>query len=314
VGGRAAIGVDLGGTKVAGIVMDEDGRILSRDERPTPQADAEAVMEVVHLVVQAVNSGEKPMAVGVGAAGLVDFAAGILRFAPNLPLREIPLRDMVATQSGLPCVVDNDANAAAWGEFRYGAGRGVRHMLLVTVGTGIGGGIVWGGAVYRGAHGFAAEIGHVIVEPGGPRCGCGNQGCWEQMASGRALDRLGREAARNDPDGAIARLAGGAGVHGAHVTAAAREGDPVAMAIVREVGGRLGEGLAGLVNILDPEMVVVGGGVGDEGEIFLEPARRAFRDAVEAPDHRPDVPIVVAGLGNDAGAIGAAALALELGR
>jgi glucokinase len=314
VGDRTAIGIDLGGTKVAGIVMSEDGRILSRIERPTPQSDAEAVVEVVHAVVQAVSGGEQPVAVGVGAAGLVDFAAGVLRFAPNLPLREIPLRDEVATRSGLPCLVDNDANAAAWGEFRFGAGRGARHMLLVTVGTGIGGGIVWDRALYRGAHGFAAEIGHVIVEPGGPRCGCGNRGCWEQMASGQAMDRLGREAARNDPDGAIARLAGGAGVQGAHVTAAAREGDPGAMAIVREVGGRLGEGLAGLVNILDPEVVVVGGGVGDEGDIFLEPARRAYRDTVEAPHHRPDVPIVVADLGNDAGAIGAAALALEVGR
>jgi glucokinase len=314
VGDRTAIGIDLGGTKVAGIVMSEDGRILSRIERPTPQSDAEAVVEVVHAVVQAVSGGEQPVAVGVGAAGLVDFAAGVLRFAPNLPLREIPLRDEVATRSGLPCLVDNDANAAAWGEFRFGAGRGARHMLLVTVGTGIGGGIVWDGALYRGAHGFAAEIGHVIVEPGGPRCGCGNRGCWEQVASGQAMDRLGREAARKDPDGAIARLAGGAGVQGAHVTAAAREGDPGAMAIVREVGGRLGEGLAGLVNILDPEVVVVGGGVGDEGDIFLEPARRAYRDTVEAPHHRPDVPIVVADLGNDAGAIGAAALALEVGR
>lgn len=314
MGGRTAIGIDLGGTKVAGIVLDEEGRILSRDERPTPQTDAQAVMEAVHVVVREVTGGHAPVAVGVGAAGLVDFAAGILRFAPNLPLREIPLRDEVATRSGLSCVVDNDANAAAWGEFRFGAGGGHRHMLLVTVGTGIGGGIVWDGALYRGAHGFAAEIGHVIVEPGGPRCGCGNLGCWEQVASGRALDRLGREAARNDPDGSIARQAGGGDVHGAHVTAAAREGDPVAMTIVRDVGRRLGEGLAGLVNILDPDVVVVGGGVGDEGEIFLEPARRAFREAVEAPEHRPDVPIVVAGLGNDAGAIGAAALALELGR
>jgi glucokinase len=314
VGSRTAIGIDLGGTKVAGIVMAEDGRILSRVERSTPPTDAEAVVEVVHSVVQAATGGEEPVAVGVGAAGLVDFAAGVVRFAPNLPLREIPLREEVATRSNLPCVVDNDANAAAWGEFRFGAGRGARHMLLVTVGTGIGGGIVWDGALYRGAHGFAAEIGHVIVEPDGPTCGCGNQGCWEQMASGQAMDRLGREAARSDPDGAIARLAGGAGVRGVHVTAAAREGDPRAVAIVREVGGRLGEGLAGLVNILDPEVVVVGGGVGDEGDIFLEPARRAFRAAVEAPDHRPDVPIVVADLGNEAGAIGAAALALELGR
>lgn len=269
-------------------------------------------MEAVHGTVAALRAGGGPAAVGVGAAGMVDFAAGTMAFAPNLPLRDVPIRDLVAERSGLPCVVDNDANAAAWAEYRMGAGRGSRHMLLVTVGTGIGGGIVWDDVLYRGSHGFAAEIGHVIVEPNGPPCGCGNLGCWEQVASGRALDRLGREEAGRHPEGAVASLAGGGAVTGVHVTDAAKAGDPAAIRIVEEVGRRLGQGLAGLVNILDPDLIVIGGGVAEEGDLILGPARRAMGQAVEAPEHRPKVPVVPAALGNDAGAIGAAVLALDL--
>jgi glucokinase len=235
-----------------------------------------------------------------------------MRWAPNLVWRELPIRDRVSEHLALPCVVDNDANAAAWGEYRFGASRGYRHALMVTVGTGIGGGIVADGALYRGAHGFAAEIGHVIVEPGGPECGCGNRGCWEQVASGRALDRLARLAVESRPDSAIARIAGEDEITGRHVADAALEGDPTAANIFEQVGRRLGEGIAGLVNILDPEAVVVGGGVAEVGDLLLAPARNAFLASVEAPDHRPDVPIFPAALGNDAGAVGAAALALEL--
>ncbi|MFN2590535.1 MAG: ROK family protein, partial [Actinomycetota bacterium] len=184
--------------------------------------------------------------------------------------------------------------------------------LLVTVGTGIGGGIIADGRLFRGAHGFAAEIGHIIVDPGGPRCGCGNLGCWEQMASGRAIGRLGREAAAAHPDGRLVALAGGdpAGIDGRLVTTAAKEGDPVAIDVLSEVGRRLGEGIAGLVNVLDPDRVVVGGGAIVAGDLLLEPARRAFRHTVEAVEHRPEVPIVAAELENDAGAVGAADLAL----
>jgi glucokinase len=311
VGGRTAIGIDLGGTKVAGVVTDADGRVLGREERPTPE-DAEGIMEAIHGTVGALLGRGEPTGVGVGAAGLVDFGSGTLAFAPNLPLRRVPIRDLVAERSGLPCVVDNDANAAAWAEYRLGAGRRSRHMLLVTVGTGIGGGIVWDDSLYRGAHGFAAEIGHVIVEPNGPPCGCGNLGCWEQVASGRALDRLGREEAARHPEGAVAHLAGGGTVTGMHVTDAARAGDAASLRIVEEVGRRLGQGLAGLVNILDPDLIVIGGGVAEEGELLLGPARRAMGEAVEAPEDRPDVPLVPAALGNDAGAIGAGILALDM--
>src|SRR5918996_736663 len=224
------------------------------------------VETVASLAAELAEGGGE--AVGVGAAGMVEFAAGTLRYAPNLAWREVPLRDLVSERTGLPCVVDNDANVAAWAEYRFGAARGFRHVLLITVGTGIGGGIVADGALFRGAHGFAAEIGHIIVEPDGPPCGCGNRGCWEQVASGRALDRLARAEVERDPSGRIAALAAGDEVSGRHVSEAAREGDPAAVA--------------------------------------------AFVEAVEAPEHRPEVPIVPAALGNDAGAIGAAALALGL--
>jgi glucokinase len=251
--------------------------------------------------------------IGVGAAGMVDAESGELRYAPNLPWRELPLRDRLMESTALPCIVDNDGNAAAWGEYRFGAGRGWPDMVLVTVGTGIGGGIVSGGRVFHGAHGFAAEIGHIIVEPGGPLCGCGNRGCWEQVASGRAIDRLGREAGRDHPDALFVELSGGDpdAVSGPHVTEAARRGDDIAREILAEVGRRLGEGIAGLVNILDPSVVVVGGGAIAAGEFLLEPARRGFLDAVEAPAHRPETPIIAGGLGNAAGGIGAASLALE---
>jgi glucokinase len=212
--------------------------------------------------------------------------------------------------------VENDANAAAWGEFRFGAGRGSSDMLLVTVGTGIGGGIVFEGKLFRGAHGFAAEIGHIIVEPGGPRCGCGNLGCWEQVASGKAIGRLGREAAAKHPESHLAELAGGdpQKVTGFEVTKAAQQGDGIAVGILAEVGRRLGEGIAGLVNVLDPEVVVVGGGAIEAGELLLRPARDAFVASVEAPEQRPEVPVVAAALANDAGAVGVADLAwLEVG-
>ena len=308
---RSAVGIDIGGTKVAGLRVAEDGSVLERRERPTPADDVPATVETVAGLAAGLAEGGGE-AVGVGAAGMVDFAAGTLRYAPNLAWREVPLRDLVSERTGLPCVVDNDANVAAWAEYRFGAARDFRHVLLVTVGTGIGGGIVADGALFRGAHGFAAEIGHIIVEPDGPPCGCGNRGCWEQVASGRALDRLARAEVQRDPSGRIAVLAAGDQAAGRHVSEAAREGDPAAVAVFATVGRRLGEGIAGLVNVLDPEVVVVGGGVAEEGAILLDPARAAFVEAVEAPEHRPEVPILPAALGNDAGAIGAAALALDL--
>ncbi|MDQ4004711.1 MAG: ROK family protein, partial [Actinomycetota bacterium] len=212
---RTAVGVDLGGTKIAGRLVRDDGRVLTADERETP-GDTEAILETMVSLIQRLRSDDV-MGVGIGAAGMVDFEAGAMPFSPNLPLRDVPIRDRIASATGLRCVVDNDANAAGWGERQLGAGRGHDHMLLLTVGTGIGGALITGGRVYRGAHGFAGEVGHVIVEPDGPLCGCGNRGCWEQMASGQAIDRLARDAATGDPRGGIAVAAEGERAAGRHV-------------------------------------------------------------------------------------------------
>ena len=309
---RAGVGIDVGGTKIAAMRVEPDGRVAAREQVETPAEDMAATLDAMVRVGRAVIDPHVA-AVGVGAAGLVSFATGTLAFAPNLAWRDAPITEHVGSALGLPTVTDNDANVAAWGEFRAGAGRGVQDLLLVTVGTGIGGGIVAGGRLFRGAHGFAAEIGHVIVEPGGPLCGCGNYGCWEQVASGHAITRAGRDAAHQYPNSDIAQLAGGDpdAVTGPVVTEAAERGDQLAIGILGEVGRRLGEGIAGLVNVLDPELVVVGGGAVAAGDLLLEPARAGFLDAVEAADARPDVPIVAAKLGNDAGGVGAALLALE---
>ncbi len=316
MGDGEAIGIDVGGTKINAFRIARDGTILDRAHAPTPAEDSDATLEAVIELARGLRTDDV-LAVGVGAAGLIDFAEGILRFAPNLAWRELPIAARLRGALGLPVQVDNDGNAAAFGEYRFGAGRGYRHMLLVTVGTGIGGGIISEGRLFRGANGFASEIGHVIVEPDGPRCGCGNLGCWEQVAAGRAIDRLGRQAARDHEDSLLRDLSGGDpdAVTGSIVTEAAQRGDGPSIEVLKKVGLRLGQGIAGLVNIVDPQVVVVGGGAIVAGDLLLDPAREAYMDAVEAPEHRPRVPILRAQLGNDAGAVGAGALALEeLGR
>jgi len=293
---RQAIGVDIGGTKAAAVRVGTDGQVLARTVVVTPD-DVPAVLDAMRQVAAAVSTPEVA-AIGVGAAGLVEPRTGRVRFAPNIAWREVDLREALV-RFGLPVVVDNDCTVAAIGEQLAGAGRGIDTFLYVGVGTGIGGGIVDGGRVVRGANGFAGEIGHLIVEPGGPRCGCGNRGCWETVASGSALSRLGRE-----------RL--GPSVDGPAVVEAARKGDEAARSVLLDVGTRLGEGLAGLVNMLDPQLVIVGGGAAaGAGDLLLEPARTACARAIEGAGHRPDVPVVPAALGADAAAIGAGLLALQ---
>ncbi len=310
--GLQTIGIDVGGTKTAAVRISASGAVLARETLPTPADDMQATLETTVRAARAVlTPGVR--AIGIGAAGLVEAGTGRLTFAPNLAWRNVSLVEHMWEAVGLPTIADNDNNVAAWAEFRLGAGRGRSHLLFVGVGTGIGGGIVADGKLFRGAHGFAAEIGHIVVEPGGPLCGCGNHGCWEQVASGHAVTRAGREAARQHPQSMIARRCEGdpARVTGPLVTECARAGDPVARGILAQVGRRLGEGIAGLVNVLDPEVVAVGGGVAAAGEFLLEPARAAFVGAVEAAAHRPAVPIVAATLGTETGAIGAAMLALD---
>ena len=309
---RQAVGVDIGGTKIAALRISAEGEIRARTVMPTPATDQTEAMPAIEAAAAAVLE-DGVAAIGVGMAGLIDVRSGVLLSAPNLAWRNMGVSEDLAARFGLPVTVDNDATAAAWGESRLGASRGSDDSLFVGVGTGIGGGIVAGGRLIRGAHGLAGEIGHIIVEPDGPLCGCGNRGCWELVASGLAIARAGRRAVTEEPGSPIARLAGGdpRRATGELVTEAARKGDAAAVAILATVGRRLGEGIAGLVNVLDPDVVVVGGGVGEAGDLLLGPLREAYLEAVEGADVRPDVRIAPAQLGNDAGAIGAALLAIE---
>jgi glucokinase len=290
-----AVGIDVGATKAEAVRVTADGTVQTRALADTPARDAEGVVEAMRTVARKVLD-PGCVAIGVGAAGLVERATGRMKFAPNIAWRDVDLAAELAT-FGLPASVDNDCTTATVGELLVGAGRGVDDFLYVGMGTGIGGGFVLGGAVQRGANGYAGEIGHIIVQPDGVGCGCGNNGCWETVASGTTITRLGRE-----------RL----GVDGHGVVAAAVAGDASARAILEEVGARLGQGIAGLVNVLDPALVVVGGGPpAAAGDLLLEPARRACRDAIEAADARPDVPIVPAALGADSAGVGAALWALQ---
>lgn len=309
---RRAVGIDIGGTKIAAARISAEGEILESTVHPTPATDQPAAMPAIEAAAAEVLDDDV-VAIGVGMAGLIDVRSGVLLSTPNLVWRNLLLADGLAGRFGLPVTVNNDATVAAWAESRLGASRGREDSLFVGVGTGIGGGIVTGGRLVRGAYGLAGEIGHVIVEPDGPLCGCGNRGCWEQVASGLAIARAGQRAVTDEPDSEIARLAGGdpRRATGELVTQAAQGGDEVAVEILATVGRRLGEGIAGLVNVLDPEVVVIGGGVGEVGDVLLDPLRDAFIASVEGADVRPEVPIVPAQLGNDAGAIGAGLLALD---
>jgi glucokinase len=312
VSDRRAVGIDIGGTKIAALRVSPEGGIDAVTVAPSPAADQDRALPAIEAAVSEVLTDDV-VAIGVGMAGLVDVRSGVLLTTPNLVWRNLPLAQRLGQAFGLPVTVNNDATAAAWGESRVGASRGYADSLFVGVGTGIGGGIVSGGRLVPGAHGFAGEIGHTIVEPGGPLCGCGNRGCWEQVASGAAIARAGARRVADDPGSAIGKLVDGdpRRVTGEIVSRAARAGDVAATALLAEVGRRLGEGVAGLVNVLDPEIVVIGGGAGEAGDLLLTPIRDAFFASVEGAEARPEVPIVPAELGNDAGGIGAALLALE---
>lgn len=307
------IGVDVGGTKVAAGVVDEDGTILASMRRPTPSASPLHVEETIAAIVADLRAEHEIEAVGIGAAGLIDADRAKVLFAPNLIWRDEPLRDEVAKRIGLPVVVENDANCAAWAEYRFGAGAGEPFLVVVTVGTGIGGGMVLGGQLYRGRYGVGAEFGHMQVVKDGRRCGCGQKGCWEQYCSGRALLHEAREIADVQPQrGArLLELGGGQpeGIEPPEVTQAAREGDKAALACFAEIGWWLGRGLADLAALLDPGVFVIGGGVADAGDLLLDPARAAFADQLTATSYRTHAEIRPAKLGNEAGMVGAADLA-----
>jgi glucokinase len=315
--GRLLAGVDVGGTKVLGVLVDPDAPAVVLDEArvPTP-AGQSALLDAMAEVVRRLESGRvggaagRVGAVGVGIAGLVD-RAGILRVGPNLPgLRGVRVGEELDARLGLPIRVDNDATCAAWGEHLAGAARGARDAVCVTLGTGIGAGVVADDELVRGAHGFGGEAGHMVVDPRGPLCPCGRRGCWERFASGSGLGWLGREAAEAGRFGRGVALAGGVAesVRGEHVTRAAAEGDPEALAVMRTFAGWVALGLGNLVALLDCSLVVIGGGLVEAGDLLLEPVRAAFPAHVMAPEERADVRIVAAELGERAGAIGAALL------
>ncbi|MEZ5115529.1 MAG: ROK family glucokinase [Candidatus Nanopelagicales bacterium] len=307
------LGVDVGGTKILGGVVDEDGVILATTRRPTPRNDAAAVVQTIVDVVEELRADHEVEAIGVGVAGLVDADRSRVIFATNLGWAQEPLRADIESRTGLPAVIENDGNVAAWGEFRFGAGRDLDDMVAVTVGTGIGGGLVLDGRLRRGAIGVAAEIGHMNAVPDGRPCGCGRNGCWEQYASGNALVREARMLAadRRPEAGILLGLGDGTpeGVQGLHVTEAARAGDPVALEAFRIVGVWLGRGLADLAASLDPRAFVVGGGVSEAGDLLLVSARQTLGDKIIGADYRQPPPIRVAELGNRAGLAGAADLA-----
>jgi glucokinase len=306
-------GVDVGGTKIAGGVIDEVGTVLEEYRVESPATDAEAIEDAIAGLVKELASRHRIEAVGVGAAGYVDKSRAVVMFAPNIAWRDVDLKSELEDRVDLPVVIENDANAAAWGEFRFGAGADVDDLLLVTVGTGVGGGLVLDGELYRGAFGFGAEIGHMRVVPDGILCGCGNHGCLEQYGSGSALVREARNAARGGS--LLARdlldRAGGdvEGITGPLITEAARDGDPFAAEQLAQTGFFLGEGIASLTAVLDPAVVVIGGGVSEADDLLIGPIRAAFSAQLTGRGHRPVLEIRKARLGNRAGLIGAADLA-----
>ena len=312
-----AVGVDIGGTKIAGALVSADGRITHREQVATPEDDTSAILDATAELIttlQAAADGEVA-GVGMACAGFVDGSAGHLWFAPNLPWRDLDVADEVGRRVGYEVLVENDANAAAWGEYRHGAGVDCRNMLLATVGTGVGGGCIVDDQLLRGGHGIGGEIGHITVDPHGPRCGCGNDGCLEVFASGTALERTARElVASGAAKGAGLRERCGGdpeALTGQDITDLARAGDAGAVALFAELGTRLGQGLASICAVVDPALVVIGGGVADAGALLLDPAAEAFAARLIGRGHRPSPRVVSAELGNDAGLVGAAALARE---
>jgi glucokinase len=311
------IGVDLGGTKMLLGVLDADSKVLWESrEASTGQTEEELVELLVREVEEARAERPAVAAVGLGIPATIDHERGVAVSAVNLPLTDVPIRDRVSERTGLPAFVDNDANVAALAEHLYGAAKGAENAVMLTVGTGIGGGLIIGGEVYRGSTGAGAELGHMVIDLDGPDCqgSCPGRGCIESFASGTAVGREGRAAAEREPDSVLARmLADGHPLDGKAVTEAALGGDAAARGVFELVGQRLGVALASFANIFEPEVIVIGGGVIAAGDLLLDPARRELTARALPPMNR--TPVVAAELGPDAGMIGAAAMArIELER
>jgi glucokinase len=306
-----AIGIDIGGTKIAGAVVDELGAMVRETRRPTPAGDSALLEDAVVEVIRELAAGDEVAAVGVAAPGFIDAAQSLVYYTPNVSWRNEPLRDKLEARLGLPILIENDANAAGWAEFRFGAGRLVSDMVMITIGTGVGGAIIHEDTLFRGGFGAAAELGHMRVVPGGLPCGCGAHGCIEQYGSGRALLRMANEMADAGGIGnALAEVrARHGGLTGADVSNLIQAGDPGALSALRQLGSWLGQACASLGAVLDPQLFVFGGGVSIAGEALLEPIRAAYLDALPARGYHPVPDFRVAEFLGDAGSVGAADLA-----
>jgi glucokinase len=312
---QRAIGLDLGGTKIAGGVVDGTGGVVERlSSRPAPVSGRESVGTALLVAITELRHRHRVDAIGIGAAGLVDWPDGRVRWSPNNGYNDLHLRRWIEDAVGLPTTVDNDANAAAWAEAQVPAG-GVAtdYLALLTIGTGLGGGLVLAGEVFRGSSGLAAEVGHIPVDSHSQEtCSCGKTGCLESLASGAALGRAGRRAASDQPDGLLARLGGGPeGVTGVTVWQAAQLGDPTALALFERLGHWLGVGAATLVTLLDLRSIIIGGGVAAAGDLFLPQVRATLKECTFGCTHRVLPAVTLARLGPDAGWIGAGLLSLH---
>jgi glucokinase len=304
---RRRLGIDVGGTKCLGVILDDAGEVIEEQRRPTPKGP-EAIIETLAELARAMGPWSS---IGVGVPGLVT-RTGVLRAAPNLvDIHNFEVRDLLAAQLQVHVYVDNDGTCAAAAEWKTGAARGVDDFVMVTLGTGIGGGVIAGGSLIRGTNGFTGEIGHMVVDPDGPPCPCGRRGCWERYASGSGLGRLAREAAVGKRLERVVVLAGGDAerVRGEDVQVAAREGDQGALEVIDDFGRWVALGLVNLANILDPACFVLGGGLAASSDLYLGPIQQHFTKLLYAPHLRPHPTLVFASLGERAGAVGAALLA-----
>jgi glucokinase len=307
-----AIGIDIGGTKIAGALVSESGEIIAEDRAATPAGDKDAIIEIVVDMIQKLRVGHEVAAAGVAAPGFIDADQSTVYYAPNISFRNEPVRDRLLAKLDIDITIDNDANAAGWAEFRFGAGRGVQDMTMLTIGTGVGGAIVTHGRLFRGGFGAGAEIGHLRVVPDGLPCGCGQRGCIEQYASGRALLRIANSIADAGGVGknlADARTNNGGELTGTIVGRLIEERDAGALIALQELGKWIGQACASLSAVLDPQLFVIGGGVAAAGDLLLDPVREAYLQHLPARGYHPEPQFAIAELVNNAGVVGAADLA-----
>ncbi|MEY4042467.1 MAG: hypothetical protein RL529_34 [Actinomycetota bacterium] len=305
------IGIDIGGTKIAGALVDAEGRIVLEERVPSPAGDPDAMVDAVVGLIERLSANHEVIGAGVAAAGFIDADQSTIIYAPNISWRNEPFKAKLEAKLSIPVIIENDANAAGWAEYKYGAGRGYKHMIMLTIGTGVGGAVIADSRMLRGGFGIAGELGHIRVVPDGLLCGCGQHGCLESYASGSALLRAAKElAASGDPEGARLReIEAEAGkLTGLEVYQAILEGDAGALRILGDLGSWLGQAIGSLVAVLDPEVVVIGGGVSAAGDLLLNPIREAYLAHLPARGYRPELKITAAEFVNDAGVVGAADL------